>query len=181
MNGGSGGGERGREVGGESERQIQAGRQRAVDWVEVGAVINSQASLLIWGLLLDVQLCVFFFRACFAGLCRCTFWTCSHRLTDLIQSPWIIPLHLESFVNDGVGMGTVERPLMVKRETNWSHQVERRRRQHLWEATHNFDRRARTCGGTHMKGNEKMMGWPWQHEKEKVWWSIFIQSVIQHN
>lgn len=29
------------------------------------------------------------------------FWIGSHRLTDLIQSPWIIPLHLLSTVSDG--------------------------------------------------------------------------------
>lgn len=31
------------------------------------------------------------------------------------------------------------------------------------------------------EGEQKMMEWPWQHEKEKVWGSIFIQPVIQHD
>lgn len=64
--------------------------------------------------------CVLFFSPLLPvyRICCCIFLTCSHRLTDLIQSPWIIPLHLESTVTDEIEMGTIERSLMIEKETN---------------------------------------------------------------
>lgn len=44
--------------------------------------------------------------------------TCSHRLTDLSESPWIIPLHPLPIATDRIKMGTINTSPMTGRETN---------------------------------------------------------------
>lgn len=167
-----GGGERGREVGGVSERQSCGDSE----WKSL--FLRLQRSFEDYYLMPIV--CLFFLDR-FAGLCRCTFWACSHRLTDLIQSPMDYSSSSRVIIQWRGGNGHNRKTAGGWERNKLIVSSERRRRQHLWEATHNFERHARTCGGTRMEGNAGMMGWPWQHEKEKVWRSIFIQSVIQHN
>lgn len=169
-NGRTGGGERGRSWRRDSELQIECKSAESI-------ILRLRFSPKDCYLLLSFGLLSFFPVFLPPSVARCLvyaaahFWIGSHRLTDLIQSPWIIPLHLLSTASDARPNASSARS-----RRRWS-EIEqvivissaRRRRQHLRGAARNSQRKPVeegegggrwTCVRERGGDDTMMMGWP---------------------